>query len=175
MINQLGAEMGGGIPSQATGALQTAGLGAEAARIPGKNEFQTGRNLGEPIAKEQRDRNYAANLLAMNPERSMGLSGQDILDIVTSNTGNVNAFRSAAFQTQSNAAISQSLQNAQDFSALTSLLGGAAKVGASVSSPYTNPYASVYSYPGGSTYTGPDPSIFGFNPSADPGSIASGG
>lgn len=168
IIGQLGGELGGGIPSQATGALNTAGLGAEASRMQGANEFQTARNEGQPIlAKEQRDRNYASTLLAMNPQRSFGLNAQDVLDIVTSNTGNVNAYKQAIFGSQSNAAISSSLQSAQDFSALTSLLGAGAKVGANYySSPYTSPFASPYYSYGNSQFAGSQG--VGFDAAGDP-------
>jgi hypothetical protein len=146
MINDLGTEMQGKLPAVTTSTLNTAGLGDEAKAIQGKNEFQTSRNLGQPIlAKEQRDRNYAASLLAMNPPRQLGLSGQDVLDIVTANTGNVNAYRQAINTTQQNAAATATLQQGQDISALGSLLTAGAKVGASAySDPYTSPFSSIY-------------------------------
>jgi len=154
IINELGGEMGGKLPSVTTSTLQTAGLGDEATAMEGKNEFETARNTGQPIlAKEKRDRNYAASLLSMNPPRQLGLSGQDVLDLVTANTGNVNAYKQAMFTTQSNAAATSTLQQANDFSALTSLLSSAAKVGVSAYSPYTSPYSSIYS-PSGSSYLG---------------------
>jgi hypothetical protein len=170
VISDLGNQMNGAIPRQAMGALETAGLGDEASRIQGGNEFQTAKELGVPIlSKEQRDRNYASTLLAMNPERQMGLSGQDILSIVTANTGNVNAYARAINATQQNANATNTLQNAQDFSALTSLLGAGAKVEAPAFSPYTSPYASVYSSPYGSFYSGSNADTFGFGGGAGDG------
>jgi hypothetical protein len=148
MISELGAEIGGGIPRAATGALETAGLGAEARRIPGGSEFKTARNLNEPIRKKElRDRNYSAALLAQNPERFESATPQNVLDILTANTGNVNAYRQAVFGAESNAAVSSTLQQGQDALALSSLLStGVLDYAKYSQSPYVSPAGALDPY-----------------------------
>ena len=164
MIDSLLGESTGGISSQATGALDTAGLEDLATSIPGKNEFQTSRNLGQPIlAKEQRDRNFASNLLLQNPQRLFGLSGQDVVHIALANTGNVNALNEAVAGTQANAYSSSVVQGAQNFAGLSSLISGFAKNYASsgnIFSPYTNP-TSIYNPYNSPTFYQPTPEEFG--------------
>lgn len=145
MIADANAQSKGGISSAATGALKTAGLGD--LKFAGKNEFQTARNLGQPIlAKEQRDRNFASNLLLQNPQRQFGLSGKDVTNIALANTGDTNAIASAVAQTQANAYSSSVAQTAQDFSGITSILGG-------LSNNYAR-YGNVFG--GSNIYTNPE-------------------
>lgn len=162
MITDANKQSAGGISSQATGAVVRAGLGDVAKSIPGKNDFQTARNLGQPIlSKEQRDRNFASNLLLQNPQRVYGLGGQDVTNIALANTGNVNAINAAVGQTQANAYSSSVAQGANNFAGITSLLGGLSTNYARYgnifggSNIYTNPEAT---YALGAT---PPPSLYG--------------
>lgn len=94
-----------------TNAMSKAGLTADL----GNNEFQKARNLGKPILSiEQRDRNYFRTNLALNPQRTAGLSGPDVTKLTAQNTGAQNAFNSNVFGNktlQYNANIAQGIQN----------------------------------------------------------------
>jgi hypothetical protein len=165
MLNQLSTQSTGPISTEAQGALATAGLGDETAKIDSGNEFKTAQELGQPIlSKEQRDRNYASSILSTPyfAPRSFTLSPSDVAQIAAGNSGNVNAFNQALGQINSNQAVTNTLQNAQDIQALSSLVSGFAKAGANYyQSPYANPFAFVYG-DGQSSYFGPNADIYGF-------------
>lgn len=123
-INQLK----GGLPSQATGALATAGLVPESKSITaGGNEFSTARNLGEGIlAKEARDRNYFESELQANPERGdlSGISGSGFLKLMLANSGLANQVNQQVFGTQLQSYNTAVAQQGQNYGALTNIIGG---------------------------------------------------
>lgn len=121
------ADRSGAMSAGVTDALGKAGLSADF----GTNAFQQAKNLGMPIlAKEQRDRTYFQRLLADNPQRQFGLSGQDIARISIANTGGTNNYNQGLFGSRMNMYNQQVAQNAQNNSAaITGLTGALGMIG----------------------------------------------
>lgn len=147
MITDAGRQLGGAVSPQADFALRTAGLGDEANRIAGGNEFETAQNLGvDIVAKESRDRNFAQNLLQQFQPKPVGLSGSDAVRILEANTGGANSFNQAAFGTATNSYNAGLAQQAQAFSGIASLASSlVGAIGKGFTSHYTDPYSSIYS------------------------------
>ena len=99
----------------------------------GDNEFERAKLTGHDVLDmEKRDRGYFQNLLGMNPQRQIGLSGQDATKIAVANSGSQNALNQGLFATRVNNYNYQQTQNAQNTSGYLGLglsaLGDFAKV-----------------------------------------------
>lgn len=164
LIGESTAQLSGALPSQSKSALTTAGLGGEASAMEGKNEFETSRNSGNNIlAKEQRDRNYFENILNNGAagdvgKRDLSLGIDDILKIVTANSGNQNAFNQAIYGTQLNDYTSRLGQQAQNYGAVANTIGSVtdliSKFYHPAQSAYTDPFSPAWGYTGGATNWG---------------------
>lgn len=140
-----------------TSTLKTSGLGNVNF---GQGEYKQARNMGVGILdKEKRDRNYFSRTLANNPQRTFGLSGQDIAHIALANTNGQNIFNQGAYGAKVNANISAINQDAQNQSAIIGGIGAitGATIKGFASNPYltaggygaTNPYPYAYNVAGG--------------------------
>jgi hypothetical protein len=162
-IGDLLTQSSGALSSQTGGALATAGLGTEGSKIAGPTELATSRNLGQPLlAKEMRDRNFAQSFLAQNPERSIGLTGNQALDILVANTGNINAYNQSIYSTQQAAANQGVLQEGQNALGAANLFGGLTSILSNYlnkPTPYTDPFNSIWG-PGFNYQANPDTSTF---------------
>lgn len=123
-INDVGANLSGETSPTITNAMDKAGLSANL----GNTEYEKAKNLGLPITSiQQRDRNYFQKQLAMNPQRTAGLSGTDTTRLAIANTGNQSNFNQGVFQSRIagyNAGIQQNIQNTNaGINALGSLAG----------------------------------------------------
>ena len=121
------AQREGATAAQVTSTLDRAGLSADM----GGTSYQQAKKLGMPIlSKEGRDRNYFQRALAMNPQRTAGLSGQDVARIAITNTNSQNNFNQGLFGSRMNQYASQTAQAAQNTSAaITGLTGALAIAG----------------------------------------------
>lgn len=129
----------GGTSPIVSNALSASGL----SRDLGSTETKKARNLGMPISDLQsRDRNYFYNMFT--PERTAGLTGQDIAHIAIANTNNANSYNQGTFGSRINAYNAGVGQNIQNTSALYS--GLAALIGAGGKSYAQSQYFSPQGY-----------------------------
>lgn len=101
--------------------------------------------------KRDRDRTYFSRLLGANPQRAIGLSGEEVARGMVANTNNQNAYNMALWGGDVARTISQTQQGAQNNAALLSGIGDlAGTLGKSYTPPstYLDP-ASYYTPPGG--------------------------
>lgn len=111
-VDEAGRQLGGALGRTTTAALDKSGLRSD---LGGATEYQKALNLGKPVlSMEQRDRGYFSRLLGENPQRSAGLSGDDVTRLALANTNAQNAYNSQLFGNQIdryNASIAQNTNN----------------------------------------------------------------
>lgn len=137
-IRDVGANLRGQTSPVISQGLSKAGLSANL----GSTEAQQSVNLGlQPMALEQRDRNYFQRELSMNPPRSAGLSGGDVTKLAAQNTGAQNAFNSALYGNRINAYNTQVQQSIQNQGALFQGLGALGGLYSNYQQNQSNPYS----------------------------------
>ncbi len=125
----------------------------------GNTSFEKAKNTGatgqEILSREKRDRNYFQNLLAANPQRQFGLTGQDVAHIALGNTNSANVFNQGTYGSrvnQYNAQVQQNAANNAGYAqAGTAALGLIAK---NFTQPQSSGYLSVTGYGGPYSYGG---------------------
>lgn len=146
-VKDMAGNLSGVVSPTVTNTLDKAGLSANL----GNDQFKQARNLGQPVlSMEQRNRNYFQKLLGDNPQRTAGLSGQDVTRIAVANTGSQQNFNQGIFQSNIGKYNSQIGQNIQNTNAAIGGLGSLAGL-LTQNQNYNSPYLSGPSYYGSMT------------------------
>ncbi len=110
--------------------LADAGLPQQSFNLGQGNIYNEAKALGRPILNlQQRGRKYFANEIAANPERQIGLTGQDIAHISIANVGGQNNFNQGLFGVRLGQYNQQQAQSADLTSGLISGLGSIVRSG----------------------------------------------
>lgn len=135
-ISDIGGNLRGIASPTITKEMNKAGLGANL----GNTEFKQAQNLGLPLLSlEQRDRNYFQKELSMNPQRTAGLTGQDVARISIANTNSQSNFNQGLFGSRISAYNSQIQQGIANNNAAIGGLGALAGLYTNYQQQNTNP------------------------------------
>lgn len=144
IINDVGQNVAGKDSLPVANAINKAGYGGTDL---GNTEYAKSRELGMPVlALKNRSRDYFQQLLKTNPQRTAGLSGQDVTRIAIANTGGQNNFNQGVFQSNIGQYNSQIQQGIANQGAVLSGLGGLAGLLSQNQSYQRSPYETDPNY-----------------------------